>query len=211
MAENTVEKVSLDWKSSIDFNETVEIMNNGIAITVKTAIPFEEKMEFVDEYAQTVLVFDEKNNTVTCNPMHRVVFDYLLVKHYTNIDMAGVELADFVNYDTKTGLAKTVMEVCSNDANAVRRFVVGYAEETCKSWMAGRSLNTLVANILGGDFTGETLMKALSESRLVNETMLDLIHRQSATETGAPVAGNSDAESAPNLALFSAFAKKDID
>ena len=87
-----LEKKVFEMNTEEWFAETMEV--GGVEILRR--IPYEQKEEFIHELAAMVLVADEDTGICYVSSLYDVVFNYLYVKYYTNIDVDGIkEIDDF--------------------------------------------------------------------------------------------------------------------
>ncbi len=83
-----MEKKKFDFNTFEYFNETVTIQDKtGNDVVILKRIPYEQKEAFVQELAGMAQTPDEETGTCFVSSLYELIYNYLFVKYYTNIDV----------------------------------------------------------------------------------------------------------------------------
>lgn len=175
------------------FNEKETIMINGVSIEVKKRIPYGEKLKMAAEYASLTVVIDEAQEIAYEVYETDAVKSYLYLKYYTNIDLESFDVGYGEAHDFFMQNLSTFCGISENDFNEAVCFSKIYLERTIEIYRMSHSLEAKAKSSLAG-LLNEDILKVVSESKMLNDELIDLLHRPKQTDNVTPI--------------FEAFAKK---
>jgi len=165
-----LEKKIFNFDVEEEMSKTTTMMDNkGNEIVLLERIPYEEKFEFVRELAERVLIGSEETGLCYKSSMYDIVFNYLFVKHYTNIDVEWVETAEdfrkLYDYCDVSGLT----HVRPKDFEALISLWENYSNSVIELYERKNSLGALVKSWLGTDIDTNK-----EETRELIEKLIDM-------------------------------------
>ena len=162
-----LEKKVFEMNTEEWFAETMEV--GGVEILRR--IPYERKEEFIHELAAMVLVADEDTGICYVSSLYDVVFNYLYVKYYTNIDVDGIkEIDDFRKlYDFCEMKGITFVRTTDSDLCEVERMWKTYSEAIIRQYEKRNSLEHQAKLMLSTDIDTNK-----AETRELIEKLIDM-------------------------------------
>ena len=162
-----LEKKVFEMNTEEWFAETMEV--GGVEILRR--IPYEQKEEFIHELAAMVLVADEDTGICYVSSLYDVVFNYLYVKYYTNIDVDGIkEIDDFRKlYDFCEMKGITFVRTMYSDPCDVERMWKNYSEAIIRQYEKRNSLEHQAKLMLSTDIDTNR-----AETRELIEKLIDM-------------------------------------
>lgn len=162
-----LEKKVFEMNTEEWFAETMEV--GGVEILRR--IPYEQKEEFIHELAAMVLVADEDTGICYVSSLYDVVFNYLYVKYYTNIDVDGIkEIDDFRKlYDFCEMKGITFVRTMDSDLCDVERMWKTYSEAIIRQYEKRNSLEHQAKLMLSTDIDTNK-----AETRELIEKLIDM-------------------------------------
>lgn len=162
-----LEKKVFEMNTEEWFAETMEV--GGVEILRR--IPYEQKEEFIHELAAMVLVADEDTGICYVSSLYDVVFNYLYVKYYTNIDVDGIkEIDDFrklYDFCDMTGILDDKMG--HEDTWIIKNMWDSYSEAIIKQYEKRNSLEHQAKLMLSTDIDTNK-----AETRELIEKLIDM-------------------------------------
>lgn len=165
-------KVKLQAKYEPKY-ESVEIA--GQEIKVMKRIPYEEKLNYAQEFASMVCVIDEKQGLAYEAYDTEALSLYMACKYYTNIDVEEYEFDMGALHDNLIPYFETIKQVCLHDLIIADAMASTYIYRTIEIYNMQNSLSQKAKMSFAGLLSGEDLLKTIAESRVVNEEMIDLL------------------------------------
>ena len=162
-----LEKKVFEMNTEEWFAETMEV--GGVEILRR--IPYEQKEEFIHELAAMVLVADEDTGICYVSSLYDVVFNYLYVKYYTNIDVDGIkEIDDFRRlYDFCEMKGIAFVRTMDSDLCEVERMWRAYSEAIIRQYEKRNSLEHQAKLMLSTDIDTNK-----AETRELIEKLIDM-------------------------------------
>jgi len=162
-----LEKKVFEMNTEEWFAETMEV--GGVEILRR--IPYEQKEEFIHELAAMVLVADEDTGICYVSSLYDMVFNYLYVKYYTNIDVDGIkEIDDFRRlYDFCEMKGITFVRTTDSDLCEVERMWKAYSEAIIRQYEKRNSLEYQAKLMLSTDIDTNK-----AETRELIEKLIDM-------------------------------------
>ena len=162
-----LEKKVFEMNTEEWFAETMEV--GGVEILRR--IPYEQKEEFIHELAAMVLVADEDTGICYVSSLYDVVFNYLYVKYYTNIDVDGIkEVDDFRRlYDFCEMKGIIFVHTTDSDLCEVERMWKTYSEAIIRQYEKRNSLEHQAKLMLSTDIDTNK-----AETRELIEKLIDM-------------------------------------
>lgn len=165
-----LEKKNFDMDVTKELEETFSLTDiKGNEVIILRRIPYDDKLNYVRELAERVLVADEETGLCYESSMYDLVNNYLFVKYYTNIDVDWVETVDdfkkLYDYCAVSGLA----DVSVDDASDLGSLWVSYSQSIIDLYNKKNSLETLAKNLLSTDVDTNK-----EETRQLIEKLIDM-------------------------------------
>ena len=157
-----------------EFNSTMNVSAGDVNIEVRSRITYEEKQRFAVEYAQRVCVLDEEEKLAYTIYDEDDVEKFLFLKYFTNVDVEAFDneisdSADFVELYLKRVIYDNE---CFDDA--VRKGIT-YVSKTIEIYKRKNSLAHRIMHSFGSILNAEDLPKQLSESKGLNDELIDVL------------------------------------
>lgn len=165
-----LEKKIFDMDVTKELEETFTMTDiKGNEVVILRRIPYDDKLNYVRELAERVLVADEETGLCYESSMYDLVNNYLFVKYYTNIDVDWVETVDdfkkLYDYCSVSGLA----DVSVDDASDLGSLWVSYSQSIIDLYNKKNSLETLAKGLLSTDVDTNK-----EETRQLIEKLIDM-------------------------------------
>lgn len=188
------EKIKVNIAGNINSKiEQIDIC--GTAIKVKARLSSEERIGFATEYAAHMTIIDDEAEIAYRATGENETVHYLMFKYYTNMDVSEYEDDRGAFYDMTYMYYGSIRDIIE-DVWLVQEMCDEYIGMVLDVYNREHSIGHKIMKSLAGVITGDDIMKGLSESKIVNEEMIDLIRR--ANEPAAQ----------DNNIMFHNFAKK---
>lgn len=176
---------------------TVKIRDQEIQ--VRKQITYDEKLRYAQEYTSARCAIDDVQEMMYIAFDRRPIEMYLFLKYYTNIDVDEFEADMETLYDAVLPYFNDIQEACYSDYYDCELIAEKYMERAIEIYNAQHSLSQKVKTMLGGLLDVEDIGKLISESKFVNEEMIDLLQKAKVRE---------DHKSESNVTVFPWAAKK---
>lgn len=169
-----MEKKMIKIDVTEQMKETTTIQDkNGNAVNILKRIPFTDKEAFVQELAARALSTDEETGLCYVNALFDIIYTYLFVKYYTDIDTEWVsEVEDFrklYDYCTINGICDTCTLDNAKDADVLREHWWRYSQAVIQLYEKQHSLEQMAKTIFNTDYTMEN-----EEARKLIEQLIDM-------------------------------------
>lgn len=175
------------------YNEIETIMIDAISIDVRKRLTYDEKLQFAGEYARAAIVIDDGNEIAYQVYELNAVEYFLFLKYYTNIDTEDFEFEYGKAYEFFVRHKKVFNDICGSDFQDTLFMGMKYLQNTISFYEKTHSLEYKVKHFLGS-ILNEDILKIVSESKLLNEELIDLLHKPKRDNNVVP--------------MFESFAKK---
>ena len=193
------EKIKVAFGDSTQANIS-KVIIAGNEIEVVNRISSAERDELGAEYAAHAVVIDEEKEMAYSTADDTVLLNYLMFKYYTNLDVEDYAHDMGMFFDIVYDYRNEVQNICKEDWYISNEVCFGCSCMLKTVYSQEHSIGHKLMLALKGVLTGEDLMKRLSESKIINEEMIDLIANAKAGEEA------KSAENGP--VMFPGFAKK---
>ncbi len=162
-----------------NIKQTEITTTEGDIIHVKEELPYEQMEQMMWELAGNMVFIDEENGAVGMNFRQELLFPYLIVKYYTDIDLSEVQteediqaLYDWLKINPYYDLIRNIIS-CS--FNRVMLMADAAVEATKSIYAANTSLPYLLRKSFGSALGSEELSEAISKSDELNRTLVDMM------------------------------------
>ena len=165
-------KVKVNTELTEHFNETETVKDkNGNDVFILKHIPYEQKQEFCRELAEMTLIADPDTGICYISALFEVVWNYLFIKYYTNIDVDGIkEIDDFRKlYDFCEMKGITFVRTTDSDLCDVERMWKTYSEAIIRQYEKRNSLEHQAKLMLSTDIDTNK-----AETRELIEKLIDM-------------------------------------
>jgi len=163
-----MEKRKLDMSKAHDVYEIMELNAGDEVITVRTHIPYEQKVSMANELVELTVVPNDKLGicyTVGSGLVRR----FLTAKYYTNIDTEDVSMEDIYDYLVNMDIVDHLDQIIYNDYVHVACMYEEMRGAVIKAYEAEHSLAQLAKSILDGKLDLQN-----EETRELIEKMIDM-------------------------------------
>ena len=169
-----LEKKTFDISTEKQMRETITVQDiNGNTVTILKRIPFAEKEKFVYELGEMTLTVHEDAGICYINAMYDVVYMYLFVKYYTDIDVDGLNGADdyarLYDYCLLSGIGWDCSLANEQDNEVLQDFWRAYSQAVIRLYEKDNSLEQMAKEWLGGDPAADN-----AETRELVEKLIDM-------------------------------------
>ena len=160
-------KIDIDTKAFFE-KGTTYTDNKGNSLFVLAHIPYEQKQAFVEELANYIQLEDEELEICYASSLYELVYTYLFMKYYTDLDVSWVEgIEDFYKvYDCCESFGVNVNQ---DDTFAINRMWYEYKTTVIALYQKGHSLERIVKNLLTTDINTTN-----EETRQLIEKLTDM-------------------------------------
>ena len=172
MFEEEESKIKVNMDTTEYFSETETVKDkNGNDVVILQHIPYERKLEFCRELAEMTLIADPNTGICYVSALFEVVWNYLFIKYYTNIDVewvkAGEDYCALYNY-----VASEELDYKRNtlkDMRIVGEYWERYSASIIRQYEAQHSLGQQVKELLSTDVNTTN-----EETRQLIEKLIDM-------------------------------------
>ena len=170
-----MKKKKIKMQKYHDMHEEVTVTGkDGTEITVRTHIPYEQKVEMAKEIAaQAIMIHDDSVTYLSFE--ESAIRIMAMLKYYTNVDVSGNtpgECYDFVyNNEIISELADAISKDYS-ETIAIYYAMRNYVMETFKD---DRSLTKAIRTSFGFLFNGEDVTESLAKAEAMKDTVYNAI------------------------------------
>lgn len=167
----------------MDYSQSVAVNVNGISFNVYKAIPYEKKIEFVNEYVLSAVIL-EPDGFAYKNPFSDVGFNYLVLKYYTDIELneEGDNRGWIHDFCISSGVYEAIEAICSEDLDITDKFGVNMIDMMIESWKFKHSLTSTVTNLLSED-----TIKQLAKSDTIQDEVRKMAENKSEKKDGKTI------------------------
>lgn len=175
-------KKKYDLKKYADMCKEIKVHGaDGTEVTVRSHIPYSEKMEMAQEWAgQTIMTHDESCVYISHEKdLYRI---YMIAKYYTDIDTEDAtpeEVADFmINNGIYVQAEDHIfddMVVCDEIYDAIYRMYD-------KTYTDDKSLTKAIRTSFGFLFNGEDLTESMAKAEATKDVIYDAFSKIQAKE-----------------------------
>lgn len=169
-----LEKKTINIDIDEQMRETTTIQDkNGNSVNILKRISCADKEAFVQELVDRTISTDEETGLGYVNPLFNVIYCYLFVKYYTDIDTEWIkEIDDYrklYDYCLVNGICDTCTPENEKDADNLRELWWRYNQAVIQLYERGHSLAQIVKTWLTGDVDVEN-----AETRELIEKLIDM-------------------------------------
>lgn len=171
--------------------EKALIGNDGVEVTVRTHIPYAQKIAMAQEWVEnTVMTHDDSCWYVGYE--HRMYEIYLMAKYYTDINTDSAtpqEIADFLIND---GLIGQIKETLGAEYDEVCDLYYLIRNSFANTFDDDRSLAKAVRTSFGFLFNGEDVTESMAKAEATSGVMmkaLDALNKKEKEESEKPNGG----------------------
>jgi hypothetical protein len=165
-------KVKVNTELTEHFNETETVKDkNGNDVFILKHIPYEQKQEFCRELAEMTLIADPDTGICYISALFEVVWNYLFIKYYTNIDVEWVQTSEDygVLYDYIVSEELDYKRQTMKDMRLVEEYWERYSASIIRQYEAKHSLGQQVKELLSTDVNTNN-----AETRELIEKLIDM-------------------------------------
>ena len=166
-------KVDMTAKPEVWADVTLE---DGVQVKVRNYLPYAEREEAAAEYAaRALIVADEENGIVYDSYRIDIEWDYVMVKHYTNIDVDGIPTEDVFDYAKRTGLLDKIKLVTNDDTYLTLAMGDKMVFAATAAIERRGSLPYFIKNRMGYLLDAEKTAETLAQAEDLKEKMIDIL------------------------------------
>lgn len=180
-------KHKIPLKKYADMHDEVQldtIMNTKdgtqVTITVRSHIPYKEKIAFAQEMAENVIMVHD-DSCCYMNYTKRAWELFLIAKYYTDVNTDGAEPEEVADFLINTGFIDRIKEVIGSDLLEVYDLFYSMYDAFEITYNDDRSLAKAVRTSFGFLFNGEDITESLAKAEATKDVMykaLSAIHEK---------------------------------
>ena len=158
-----------------DMHEEVTVTGkDGTEITVRTHIPYEQKVEMAKEIAaQAIMIHDD---SVTYSSYEEYAIDIMMtLKYYTNVDVSGNTPGECYDFVINNEIINDMMSVISEDHSDVLSIYYAIKNYVMATFKDDRSLTKAIRTSFGFLFNGEDVTESLAKAEAMKDTVYNAI------------------------------------
>ena len=163
-----MEKRKIDMSKAHDIYESKELKVGDEVFTVRTHIPYEQKMALANEWVELTVVSNEDLG-ICYDVGNAFVRLFLIVKYYTDIDVTDVPMEDVYDYLVNMNAAVELERIVADDFAYTYDIYAELSGAVRALFEAEHSLSQLAKNILGGKLDLQN-----EETRELIEKLIDM-------------------------------------
>lgn len=163
-----MEKKKIDMSKTHDVYEVKELNAGDEVITVRTHIPYEQKLAMANEWVELTVVPNEDLGIGYVVGVE-LVEKFLEAKYYTDIDTEDISMEDVYDYLVNMDIVHHLDQIIYNDYVHVACMYEELRGAVIKAYEAEHSLAQLAKNILDGKLDLQN-----EETRELIEKLIDM-------------------------------------
>lgn len=155
-------------------DEVVVVGKDGTEVSVKTHIPYSEKINYAMEYVVSSLIV--KNDEYCYMSYEEDVNDIsLIAKYYTNINTENVDRYELADFFVNNGIYDDIYKIIEHDMDFVDVICDRLKESIERSVKEQNNIYAFLKNNVGPIFDGNSIAQTLSETEGVSDTLFKAI------------------------------------
>lgn len=167
-----MEKMKMDLSAYADMHEETEIAGkDGAKLTVRTHIPFAEKLQLAkDALAMTMQIHEDS----VCYDSYaeNMIWMYCLVKYYTNLDTEDLSIEQVADFLVNDGLEDQLRDAIHDDERYLVEMYLNLRNGVETVFDDERSIQRAIRTSFPFLFTGEDITEALAQAEATGDTLL---------------------------------------
>lgn len=178
-----MEKIKINVnETEFDGWEKIGLYGND-AIMARMRIPMEEKERFALELAESTIVLDPESGVAYQSYLYEVIFMFLIVKYFTNINVEELDTEDghkkLYDYLSNNGLTdKLTSYICkpeNDDLMLINDMYDKIREAISSVYREKNGLAYKIKTSFASVLSSEDLSESLAKSQDVNAKMIDVL------------------------------------
>lgn len=187
-------KISADV---LTFDENAAVSIYGKTVMFVKRIPYVSKREFAIAYASEACILDSKLGYAYLDPEETKIMYYYVMSYYSNLDVDDMDIDDV--FDIVYPYWDEIRDAIGRDMIETMNLADNFAASAIEVFNYEHSLVHKLAVSFAGILDGKDIVQEISQSKLLNEEMLNLLANQNG------VISTND-----KITAFSEFAKKTL-
>lgn len=166
-----MDKQKIDLAKYADLCEEVQVKGkDGTVVTVRTHIPYSEKVALAQEWIeQTLMVHDD--SCVYMSYESDLYRKYYIAKYYTDVDVEDATPEEVYNFMINNELYDDVNDRIMHDFDDVVMMYYAIYENYRDTYNDDRSLAKAVRTSFGFLFNGEDITESMAKAEMTKETI----------------------------------------
>ncbi len=175
-------KKKYDLKKYADAYKEVEVRGaDGEITTVRTHIPYSDKVELAREWAgQTIMTHDD--SCVYVSHDKDLYKWFYIAKYYTDIDTEDIEPEDVANCLINNELWDKIEDIIWKDMTVCYDLYDAMVDMYSKTYEDDRSLTKAIRTSFGFLFNGEDLTESIAKAEATKDVLYDAFSKIQAKE-----------------------------
>ena len=170
-----MKKKKINMKKYKDMHTEVTIAgDDGTEITVRTRIPYEDKIAMATELAeQTIMIHDD--SALYISHEEKAIKILMALKYYTSVNTDGVTPGEAFDFVYNNEMEPQLYKVISHDYNAVIDIYHRLFGGVDESFKDDRSIQKAIRRSFGFLFNGEDVTESLAKAEAMKDVMYNAI------------------------------------
>lgn len=170
-------KVKLDAKKAAGLHEekTVTILDKEI--TVRTHIPYEEKLKLAEELTNYVAIMDDEQTIAVQSHIKSACEALMLFRYYTNVDSEKLTPANAHDLLVNTDSYDAVLGICEADFNESLDIAYNMVENIIAIMDKRKSVGYAVMKSFGSILNGGDFVDTMLDGSELREELMDSLDK----------------------------------
>ena len=164
-------KHKIEFKKYAEMYDLIELEgNDGTKVTVRSHIPYEDKMKLAQELCEEALMVHEDSICYEGYLIYAIKLKKM-IEYYTDIktdDIDPKKVADFV---INNGLESKLRQAIQDDWNAVEDIFYSMSRGVMDTFTDDRGLTKAIRTSFGFLFNGEDITESLAKAEATKDTI----------------------------------------
>jgi hypothetical protein len=173
------------FKKYADMCETHEVSgNDGVVVTVRDHIPYEQKVQMAKEIIEEHLMIHDDSCCYENFEIHAAKI-HAVLKYYTDVNVDGASIYEAADFAINDGLWSGIMDVIHDDYYQAEDVFITLMDGVVDTFRDDKSLTKAIRTSFGFMFNGEDLTESLAKAEITKDTMFRAINALDEREKAA--------------------------
>jgi len=158
---------------------------DGVEVTIRTHIPYEDRIAFAREWVENTLMTHDDSCVYTGYEKNMYEM-YLTAKYYTDINTDSAVPEEIANFFLNDQLWGAIEEILRDELYEIRDLYNGIAGSVYTTYMDDRSLAKAIRKSFGFLFNGEDITESMAKAEATSGVMmkaLDALNKKEKEES----------------------------
>ena len=168
-----MKKHKIEFKKYADAHEEIEIIgDDGTKLTVRTHIPYADKMKIAQEICEEGLMIHDDSYCYEGYLVYAIKLKKM-AEYYTDAKVDGIDATSVADFLINNGLEKKLRDAIQEDWGCIEDIFFNMSRGVIDSYHDDRGLTKAIRTSFGFLFNGEDITESLAKA----EATKDMVYR----------------------------------